>query len=188
MWKCLSVAVILIGSLLLSCAISACSLARPSTATPEPRPTMAPASITETAQARQDSKNTRTAEITMTAVAAPSPTATRYPRATDQGKPPTPQGVRSQPRETFDRNLIIDIENVGLVASALLPHLKTCIARGELDWDLHSAWFERYTEQMEDIALDSMDGYLDRYSKADVQRIVSSAFDRFDQLERQCLR
>ena len=175
--------IVLMGSFVLAVGLTSCMNAPLSTPTPDP------VRITATAQTRHNEAETRiagqsatrTAHRTVSAaltVTAESLTPTRSPANTSTPKP----------RAVMDRNLIIDVDNIGYAADALLPVLQRCIQRGDLNWDNHSRFFDDLMRNMDAIARDVQDGYLDDHSVSEVRSLVSSAMNKFDQLERQCLR
>ena len=150
-----------------------------------PEPALAPAHLTASAEARHATWTAgRTAVAPITVTHRAGEEATRQAKIEERrANPPTPK-----PRAVMDRNLIVDIDNVGYAADALMPYLQRCIQRGDLNWDNHSRFFDDLTRKMDSIARDVRDGYLDDYSVAEVRGMISSAMNRFDQLERQCLR
>ena len=170
-----SILVIVATAAVCAFAVLACQEAADTGPTSTPvSPTLVPVVRTQTAEANQLRWATRTANATSSA---------------EERKRTNSSTTRSTtPRESVDRNLIIDIDNIGYAADALMPHLRRCIQRGDLNWNNHSGFFDELAKRMEAIARDVQDGYLDDYSKDEVRSMVSSAMNRFDQLERQCLR
>ena len=82
----------------------------------------------------------------------------------------------------------MDIDNVGIAARVLLPHLQACIARGDLNWNLHSDWLDDIVRHMDAIASDAVGGYPDSHTAANVRRLISAVFGRYERLGLQRLR
>ena len=139
-----------------------------------------------TAEVRNASATAISQSKTATREAAPSPTATRYPRARDTSHP-TPIPTTRRPTQ-IDRHLMLDMEDIGLRIEALFPYLQSCVRRGDLDWSRHSTWLEHLALDLESVGNDLLDGMLDHYEITELRTMVSSAHIRLDQLESQCLR